>query len=152
MLSEAEARAWDAYVRMSRIVAEQVSRDLARQTDLSAADHDVLCALADEALADVPDRSLRLGTLAETMQWELSRLSHQLSRMERRGLVERHACVDDGRGVAYALSAEGRRVIRRAGPIHDEAVRRHMLTALSPAELEQLAALSAKVVSTHREG
>lgn len=143
VLSESEARAWDAHVQMSRRVSSLIGRDLARGTDLSVAEHDVLC-----SLAGAEGRSLRLGALSEAMQWEASRLSHQLRRMERRGLVERHPCVDDGRGVEYALTAAGASAIREAGPAHDHAVRRHLTSALTDAELTVLADLSEKVLAT----
>lgn len=141
VLDEAEARAWDAYVRMTHAVMADIGRAVNEHTVLSVADHDVLC-----ALACAPEDSMRLSALAGTMQWELSRLSHQLRRMERRGLVHRHTCVDDGRGVAYALTETGRRAISDAGPVHDLAVRRHMLAALSPAELDQMARLAEKIL------
>lgn len=145
MLSQGEERAWDSYASMTRAVMADVGRELSERTDLSVADHDVLC-----ALACAPEPSMRLRALAEAMQWETSRLSHQLRRMRRRGLVERHICVEDGRGAVYALTDEGTEAIRAAGPVHDLAVREHLLGALSAAELDRLAALAEKVLSWRR--
>lgn len=142
VLNESEARAWDSHLKMSRVVAARIGRDLAQDTNLSVADHDVLC-----ALAGAPNQRLRLNSLTEKLQWETSRLSHQLRRMERRGLVERHACVEDGRGVVYALNSEGLDAIRAAGPVHDTAVKHHVLHALSGPELAQLAELSEKILA-----
>lgn len=146
VLTDAEADAWDSYIRMTRAVLGDIGRALTEHTELSVADHDVLCGLA---CAD--GDSTRPGALAESMRWELSRLSHQLGRMERRGLVERHRCADDGRGVAYALTDTGRDAIRAAGPIHDTAVREHMLSALTRDDLRRLAAIATKVIRHHDE-
>lgn len=141
MLNAVEAAAWDSYIRMTHAVLGDIGRALTEHTDLSMADHDVLCGLACAG-----EDSMRLGTLAEAMGWELSRLSHQLGRMQRRGLVARHRCMEDGRGVTYALTNAGADAIRAAGPIHDNAVRDHMLAALPPEDLRQLTAIATKVL------
>lgn len=146
VLAAAEADAWDSYIQMTHAVLGDIGRALTERTELSVADHDVLCGLA---CADT--ESVRLGALAQSMRWEPSRLSHQLGRMERRGLVERRRCPDDGRGVTYAMTAAGKDAIREAGPIHDTAVREHMLAALNSEELDQIAAIAAKVLQ-HRKG
>ncbi len=143
VLGEREARAWDAYIRMTHIVTSRIGRDLSRDTVLSVAEHDVLC-----ALGGVAEQRLRLSALSDTMAWELSRLSHQLRRMEKRGLVERHACLDDGRGVEYGLTAEGLAAIQSAGPAHDEAVRRYVTSHLTGEELDTLAGVSEKILQS----
>ncbi len=144
VLNQREARAWDSYVQMTHLVLAQIGRDLTRNTNLSVADHDVLC-----ALACAPEQSARLGALSETISWEPSRLSHHLHRMEARNLVERRSCAEDGRGVSYALTEAGRSAICEAGPVHDHAVRTHMLRTLTQDELDQLAQISEKVLAAH---
>ena len=41
---------------------------------------------------------MRVLELARALGWEKSRLSHQLTRMQQRGLVERSNCSEDRRG------------------------------------------------------
>ena len=61
--------------------------------------------------------------LGERLQWEKSRVSKQVSRMEARGLVERRHCADDRRGAFVDLTPEGRAAIEAAAPAHVELVR-----------------------------
>ena len=59
--------------------------------------------------------------------------------MERRGLVERSECAEDGRGAFIGVTAAGRAAIERAAPGHVAAVRRLVIDAL---DAEDVAALS----------
>ena len=77
--------------------------------NLSPADYAVLLALSEAA-----GREVRSSQLAAMMDWERSRLSHHLGRMERRGLIRRDECVTDNRGAMVALTADGADAFRRA--------------------------------------
>lgn len=59
---------------------------------------------------------MRVRELTEALQWEKSRLSQHLSRMRRRGLVEREDCLDDARGAFVVLTEDGRRTSSRPPP------------------------------------
>ena len=59
--------------------------------------------------------------------------------MERRGLVQRVECADDGRGAFVALPPEGRAAIEQAAPSHVQAVRRLVFDALSDEDTAHLA-------------
>src|SRR5690606_42004443 len=78
------------------------------------------------ALLSLPTRR----SLDLALQWEKSRLSHQLARMEKRGLIERTECAEDGRGQIVGVTDAGRRAIQAAAPAHVAAVRRLFLDAL----------------------
>jgi DNA-binding MarR family transcriptional regulator len=67
---------------------------------------------------------MRIGDLAAQIGWERSRLSHQLRRMEERGLTERRTGAEDGRTTNVVLTASGRRAIEGAAPGHVDLVRR----------------------------
>jgi len=73
--------------------------------------------------------------------WDRSRISHQLSRMEHRGLVTREPCPDDARGSIVRLTPAGRSAIEAAAPNHVTTVRRFFLDPLSDDELDTLATL-----------
>jgi DNA-binding MarR family transcriptional regulator len=81
------------------------------------------------------------------MRWSKSRLSHHVSRMQDRGLVEREECADDGRGSMLVLTALGRKAIRSAAPGHVASVREHFIDVLTPDEIDTLAALTQRVVA-----
>jgi DNA-binding MarR family transcriptional regulator len=85
--------------------------------------------------------------LGQATQWETSRLSHHLTRMERRGLVRREPCETDSRGAHVALTASGLAAITDAAPKHVEHVRRWFLDALSAEQLDALAGIADTVLA-----
>jgi Winged helix DNA-binding domain len=63
------------------------------------------------------------------VDWEQSRLSHQIARMTKRGLVAREECAEDGRGAFVVLTPAGREVVDAAAPMHVATVRRLAIDA-----------------------
>jgi DNA-binding MarR family transcriptional regulator len=140
-LDEREQRAWRGYLAMQARLQARLNRELQADSGLSIADFDVLVALTDHH-----DGPLRVLELAEAVQWEKSRLSHHLARMERRGLVEREDCPDDARGAFVVLTAQGRAAIEHAAPAHVETVRALVFDGLTAAQVDALAAIADAVV------
>ena len=101
LTAEQEAT-WFAYMRVALRLNYEINRELQVDGDLSHQDFHVL-----NALADSPGRRLQLSDLAVRIGWERSRVSHQVARMEARGLVERRECETDARGVWVVLTADG---------------------------------------------
>jgi DNA-binding MarR family transcriptional regulator len=139
-LSADEQRSWRSVVRLHRKLFAGLTADLQAQSGLSGADFEVLV-----ALTDVPDGRVRFQDLAREIDWEQSRLSHQIRRMAKRDLVAREECAEDGRGAYVVISAHGRTVVEAAAPKHVATVRRLVLDALTPEEFAELGRLSAKV-------
>jgi DNA-binding MarR family transcriptional regulator len=133
-LSPAEQHAWRAFVRLHQRLTATLTRDLQAQSKLSGADFEILV-----ALTDVPEGRMRPQDLAAEIDWEQSRLSHQIARMGKRGLVAREECLEDGRGVLVAITPAGREVIEAAAPKHVATVRRLVIDVLTPDELATLA-------------
>jgi DNA-binding MarR family transcriptional regulator len=131
-LNEAEQRAWRAQIRTFMMLYRQLERDL-QPFGLAHSDYEILVVLSDE-----PERRLRMTELADATSQSRSKLSHQITRMESRGLVTREASEGDKRGMFAVLTPEGLAAIERAAPSHVEAVRRHFLDFLSPEQLELL--------------
>ena len=84
--------------------------------------------------------------LADALAWEQSRVSHQLARMQRRGLVAREECPTDARGAFAVLTETGRAAIERAAPAHVEMVRQLVFDGLSRDQLSALTAVTAGVL------
>jgi DNA-binding MarR family transcriptional regulator len=145
-LSEGEDRAWRGYRRMRTLLDLQISRDLAEDSGLSDSDYDVLSTLTESA-----EPVWRARDLAARLLWSTSRLAHHVGRMERRGLVRRGECSDDGRGATVILTDEGWRALRDAAPMHLASVRRNLIDLLTPTEIKTLAAISGKVIA-HLDG
>lgn len=139
---DAETRAWNGYLRMGERLATALHRNLVRDSRISLPDYQVL-----SVVARAPDQKLRAFEIGTDLQWEKSRLSHHLKRMETRGLVERVVCESDGRGLWVSLTAEGKRAFGAATPGHVEDVRRMLLNVLTPEQVAELAVISEKVLA-----
>src|SRR5688572_7934731 len=112
-LSDREMYAWVGYRRMRLLLDLALQRDLTSHSGLSEADYDVL-----SNLSEAGDQRMRLTDLARHMRWSTSRLSHQVTRMQDRGLVDREECADDGRGSMLVLTPAGLASIVAAAPEH----------------------------------
>src|SRR5439155_21480194 len=96
------------------------------------------------ALSRQPDRSLQLKDLAVVANGSLSRLSHVISRLERRGWGGRTSGTN-GRAMHAELTKEGYRKLMAAGPIHFQEVRRLVFDVLTPEEVRALDPVSARI-------
>jgi DNA-binding MarR family transcriptional regulator len=128
-LTDEEQRAWRAYLRAQTMLAVQLARQLQADSGLSMPEYEVLV-----HLSEAPEGGLRPFQLGSDLGWEQSRLSHQLSRMARRGFVAREECPGDARGAVVVLTAAGRDAIRSAAPGHAAAVRRLVFDPLDAAQ------------------
>lgn len=140
-LDDDEQRAWRAFMRMQGKLAAQLNRQLQTESGLSLADYEVLV-----QLTDVPDGRLRPFELQRALQWEQSRLSHHLTRMQRRGLIAREECDEDGRGAFVVLTDAGRHAITAAAPGHVDTVRRLFFDGLTRDQITMLRQVSDKVL------
>jgi DNA-binding MarR family transcriptional regulator len=89
-------------------------------------------------LSTAPDQALRMSHLAAMCHSSLSRLSHVISRLERRGWVLRTPCPDDGRATVATLTDKGFAALDAAAPGHIEAVRAFVIDALDAGQLREL--------------
>ena len=119
----------DTTAELRRILGAQL-----QESGVSPADYQVLL-----ALREAEGRRLRSSELAASIDWERSRLSHHLGRMERRGLIGRNDCATDSRGAEVSLTEHGAGVFRRASAPHLRAIKKHFADALTPGQFEALA-------------
>lgn len=135
-LSDSEQCLWRQWLAVSRQMDSALARELQRDTGLSMADYEVLV-----NLSEATDHKLRMAVLADRLTWGRSRLSHQITRMAKRGLLARETCNSDGRGAFVALTDQGLDTIRTAAPSHVASVRRMMFDSLSTDQADQLSAI-----------
>lgn len=141
-LDEREERAWRAYHRMNAELAHRIGRELAAETGLSDADIEIMLALSEAS-----DHTLRAIALRCAVHWEKSRLSHHVARMERRGLVSREECVEDGRGAIIRLTATGHEAITAACCVRARAIRTYLLDQLTDAQVDTLIEISTAILA-----
>jgi DNA-binding MarR family transcriptional regulator len=135
-LSPRQGQVWQAYLKLNHELYSTVEDQLLRDAGLSGADYAVLVPLSEAA-----EGVIRARELCTELGWDRSRLSHQVSRMARRGLVVREECSEDGRGSMVRLTELGRNAIEDAAPDHAETVQRLFFDPLSDRELDTLGAV-----------
>jgi DNA-binding MarR family transcriptional regulator len=121
---------WRAFIESSQRLLVQLEDDLRATSELSLADYHVLV-----LLSEADRQRLRMGELASRLVFSASRLTYQISSMERRGLVIRESCPEDRRGSQAVLTATGLLALQHAAPAHLESVRRHFMDDLDDAEV-----------------
>jgi len=136
-LSPDEQRTWIAWVFSTRLLWEELERDLQREAAMPFGYYDILVMLSDS-----PGRRMRMSALAESTQSSRSRLSHAVTRLEDLGWVSRETCPDDRRGQNAVLTDDGYAALAAAAPFHVESVRRHLFDVLSPEQLAELRDIS----------
>lgn len=141
-LDERENRLWRNWLRVNQELPGVLEGLITRDSGLSGADYAVLVPLSES-----PDGMLRARELRREILWDRSRLSHQVKRMEKRGLVVREECAEDARGAMIRMTAQGRAAIEGAAPGHVAATRRYFFDLLSDDEVDALTAVFDRVLT-----
>lgn len=140
-VTEEEWAVWRTFYAMRRQLDRVLEDQLQRDAGISGPDYEILLSLFES-----PQRRMRSRDLSARIGWEKSRISHQVTRMESRGLVERSECEDDLRGTWIGLTTEGRRAVLGAMREHTTAIRNLFFDVLTPDELASLRAVSERVL------
>lgn len=138
-LNDEEQTVWRRWLRVHAQLNAALQRDL-QDEGVSLPDYEVLV-----LLTDADDGRVRVTDLAQGLEWERSRVSHHVTRMEKRGLVRREECPSDRRGAFVVVTPEGRAAIEAVAPGHVDTVRRLFLDPLDGGEVARLGDLLAKV-------
>ena len=125
-LTDEEQVAWRAYLHGARLLEVALDADLA-EYGVSLSEYEIL-----SMLSEAEGARMRMSALADLVVQSRSRVTHTASRLERRGLVTREACLEDGRGVELTLTDAGRETIERLSRLHVESVREHFVDLLTP--------------------
>ncbi|MEV0849166.1 MarR family transcriptional regulator [Streptomyces sp. NPDC049954] len=144
-LSDAEQCAWRTHLEVNRLLTYQLEKDL-QPFGLTINDYEILV-----NLSEAEEHRVRMSDLAAATLQSKSRLSHQITRMEKAGLVRRENCESDRRGLFAVLTAPGLETMRKVAPHHVDSVRRNFIDQLSPEELGTLRGFLAPIAARLRE-
>ncbi|WP_328858413.1 MarR family transcriptional regulator [Williamsia herbipolensis] len=133
-LTSTELALWHQFKLVGEKVNAAVERDILAASDLTGPEFGVLT-----RLVDLGDGTLRQGELAMSMRWNKSRLSHQITRMEKRGLVTRTA--EGSSVVTVGITDTGERALRPARPAHATSIRAHLTEKLTADQRAALASI-----------
>jgi DNA-binding MarR family transcriptional regulator len=141
-LTQDEQRAWRAFLGATRLLFDQLDRELQRDAGMPHAYYEILVALSERE-----SRAMRMSELADLTRSSRSRLSHAAARLEELGWIRRERAADDGRGQIAHLTSEGFRVLEAAAPGHVEGVRTHLFDQLTAAQVTQMRRIGEAVIA-----
>jgi DNA-binding MarR family transcriptional regulator len=141
-LTPAQLKAWQALTLMLARLPTALEAQLQRDSQLSFIEYYALAALSER-----PSRTMRLSELAVLTNAELSRLSHLITRLQKRGYVRREPDPDDGRYTNAVLTDAGYALVVAAAPGHVAAVRELVIDALDDASLAALRDSAARIIA-----
>lgn len=124
---------------MFHLIPTAMDSRLQREADVTFFEYVVMAILSEQ-----PDHTLQLKDLAAVAHSSLSRLSHVITRLERRGWVERTP-VPVGRATLARLTPSGYEKTVEAAPIHVAEVRRLIFDVLTREQVIALGEIAARI-------
>ena len=118
-------------MRAGLALTRVMDRDADATGRLLFSEHHILATLNEG-----PPNGIRPTDLAERSGLTKSGLTRALDRLETQHLIERHACPSDARGQLIVMTAQGRRVLKRAAPEHFRSIARNFADHLTERELD----------------
>ncbi|MEM7338385.1 MAG: MarR family winged helix-turn-helix transcriptional regulator [Actinomycetota bacterium] len=140
-LDDEQLRAWVTLMAFLEVMPSSVEGQLKRDVGVNLFEYSVLAMLSEQV-----DRTLVMSDLAQVAFGSLSRLSHAVTRLERRGWVERRAGSGGRRHNTVWLTDAGLEAITDAAPLHVAHVRELLVAPLSAAELATLTSLLRRLI------
>jgi DNA-binding MarR family transcriptional regulator len=142
-LNSDELRAWKKFVAVVELLPGVLDSQLQRDADLSHFEYFVLAMLSEAS-----DRTLRMTGLASATNATLPRLSHVVSRLEKRGFVERTPCVEDRRATNARLTDLGLEKVVDTAPGHVTTVRENVVDPLTAEDVDDLDRIMDRILAT----
>ncbi len=146
-LDDEQQKSWRAFNGAMHKLRWALECQLQHDAGLSFIEYHALAWLSEN-----PGHRLRMSELADVTNASLSRLSHLITRLERRGLVRREPDPTDGRYTNAILTPAGLRLLVASAPGHVAKVRELVIDALSPAELRHLRTASERILERIEAG
>ena len=144
-LTDDEQLLWRLLLDAERAANRCIEETLQSGHQITAPEFSVLV-----ALSEAEEGKLRLRDLCCQLRWDRSRTSHQVTRMERRGLIEKCKCEGDARGVLVKLTDDGMKRLKMAAPDHVESVRRVIFNNIDDDDVEVLTRFFARVRDSYK--
>jgi len=142
-LTPEQLRAWKKFVAVVEILPGVLDSQLQRDAEVTHFEYFTMA-----MLSEAPDRTLRMTSLASATNSTLPRLSHVVSRLEKRGYVDRAPCPDDRRATNATLTEAGWQKVVATAPGHVDTVRENVIDPLSAADVADLDRIMSQLLRT----
>jgi DNA-binding MarR family transcriptional regulator len=142
-MKELDSKAWRAFHKIGTSLLPHLGRQITNHSGISGAEYVVLVALSELKVS-----SVNLNRLAQGLGWEISRMSHQISRMEETGLVKKSKNTDDSRCFDVSITAKGGKIAEAAIPLQSKEINHCFSEVLTQAQMKALIEIS-EAISNH---
>jgi len=142
-MKELDSKAWRAFHKIGTSLLPHLGRQITNHSGITGAEYVVLV-----ALSELTTPSVSLNRLAQGLGWEISRMSHQISRMEETGLVRKTKSQFDSRCFDVSITSKGRKIADAAIPLQSKEINHCFSEVLTQTQKKVLIQISEKI-STH---
>ena len=142
-MKDLDSKAWRAFHKIGTSLLPHLGRQITNHSRISGAEYVVLV-----ALSELSAPSVNLNRLATGLGWEISRMSHQVSRMEVAGLVKKTKNLEDSRCFDVSITPMGRRIADAAIPLQSIEINHCFSDVLTQAQMKSLIEIS-EAISSH---
>jgi DNA-binding MarR family transcriptional regulator len=142
-MKELDSKAWRAFHKIGTSLLPHLGRQITNHSGISGAEYVVLVALSELTVPNV-----NLNRLANGLGWEISRMSHQISRMDDAGLVKKTKNLEDSRCFDVSITTKGRKIAEAAIPLQSIEINHCFSEVLTQAQMKALIEIS-EAISSH---
>ena len=142
-MKDLDSKAWRSFHKIGTSLLPHLGRQVTNHSGISGAEYVVLVALSELAAP-----SVNLNRLATGLGWEISRMSHQISRMNDAGLVKKTLNVKDSRCFDVSITAKGKKIAEEAIPLQSKEINHCFSDVLTQAQMNSLIEIS-EAISNH---
>ena len=141
-LSDEERSAWLASAAIMITLPAALEARMQQEADLTFIEYMVLAVLSEH-----PDQTMQMSEIAAGVSASLSRLSHVVRKLEKRGLLRRSRVPGPGRRTNAGLTDAGYAKVVAAAPGHVAAVRDYFIDTLEVTDLAALRRIGTAVAN-----
>ncbi|MET0495429.1 MAG: MarR family transcriptional regulator [Actinoplanes sp.] len=140
-LDDKQLKEWMSFSALLIVLPGELDSEMQRLAGMTQFEYTVMAGLSES-----PDRTMRISTLAQLSRGSISRMSHLIKRLEKRGWIRREPDACDGRYTNAILTDDGYAKVVETAPGQLELVRRLVVDALTPAQLSRLGEISGRLL------
>ena len=132
--------AWALFLRAHASVVRLLEDELENERGLALTSYEVLLRLSKA------ERPWRMHELADSLWLSRSGATRVVEKLESNGLLAREICEGDRRGIQITVTAEGKRLLRAAAPVHLQGIQEHFTQHLTRTEAAHLRSAFTKIL------
>ncbi|MEI7540922.1 MAG: MarR family winged helix-turn-helix transcriptional regulator [Actinomycetes bacterium] len=145
-MKELDSKAWRAFHKIGTSLLPHLGRQITNHSGITGAEYVVLV-----ALSEITAPSVNLNRLASSLGWEISRMSHQITRMDEHGLVKKSKNIEDSRCFDVSITTKGRKIAESAIPLQSKEINHCFSEILTKQQKEALIEISDAIAAHMRD-